>query len=119
MTRIQADLPAHIAQALRQAGLAARTELRGSTSPVPAGTPVQSRTVQLRAVLAARISRLANPGSLSDDEILVMAIQETLALEFGHDVAQHPKFSDVVERIRGTLSGIADTRALLGKKGSE
>lgn len=115
MTRIESDLSARITQALRQAGQAARSELRGSTSATPAARSAPGRGAQLKAALAARVAGLARAEALSDDEMLVMAIQETLVLEFGHDVAQHPKFNAVVERIRGTLSGIADTRALLGK----
>lgn len=116
MTRIGNDFPARISQALRGASALARVEFGEGTRPAtpPASPRGKTATAELRAVLAARLSRVANADALTDDELLTMAIQETLALEFGHGISLHPRFGEVVQRIRVTLSGVADVRALLG-----
>lgn len=118
MTRIGNDFPARISQALRSARATARVELGEGTPPATPPAPPRGKTAtaELRAVLAARLAQIANTDALTDDELLTMAIQETLVMEFGHGISLHPKFASVVQRVQATLSGVADMRRLLGIK---
>jgi hypothetical protein len=108
MTRVDADLLFRITQALRSTGPAEKTERRSasSTTATTASRRKGTRANQLREILDARIRQLDATEPLTDDDVLVMAIQETLVLEFGSEIALHPRFNDVVERVRATLSGL-------------
>lgn len=81
-----------------------------------------TRSEQLTQALRQRVHQLKEKGDLSDEDILTMAIQETLALEFGDDIAAHPHFRDVTEKIRHVLIDVPEFRELLpilGRKARE
>lgn len=75
--------------------------------------PEGNRTGQLTQLLQQRVQQLKANGALSDEDVLTMAIQETLALEFGEDIAAHPRFRDVTEKIRSTLLSVPEFQQLL------
>ena len=60
-----------------------------------------------------RVQQLQGARDLSDEDLLLMAVQETLALQFGADIASHPAFDDVTRKIRDTLAGTSEFRQLL------
>jgi len=113
MTGIDTDLLLRVTQALRHAGPVEQTERRRAATPAAnASRRTGARAAQLREIIQARLARM--PEAPGNDALLVIAIQETLALEFGAGISLHPRFGEVVERLRDTLAGAADTRRLLG-----
>lgn len=114
MTGINADLLLRITQTLTHAGAVEKTERRRTATQTAHGASRRTgaRAAQLRGIIEARLARM--PEAPDNDQLLVIAIQETLALEFGSGISLHPRFDEVVERVRATLAGAADTRQLLG-----
>jgi hypothetical protein len=114
MTGINTDLLLRITQTLTHAGPPEKTERRRAATQTTANASRRTgaRAAQLREIIQARVTRL--PDVPNDEQLLVIAIQETLVLEFGSGISLHPRFDEVVGRVRATLAGAADTRQLLG-----
>src|SRR3989338_4127131 len=72
--------------------------------------PEGSRSEQLVQLMRQRVQQLKETRTLSDEDLLMIAVQETLALEFGEDIAAHPRFMDVTRKIHKTLASEPEFR---------
>lgn len=116
MTRIDPALLVALTSALQTPVNTEKTRrTKTDTGKASAGErrPEGSRSEQLTQLLQQRVRQLKEKGSLSDEDILTIAVQETLALAFGEEIAAHPRFREVTEKIRRTLVDVPEFRDLL------